>query len=414
MIVSLLAQLLGQCQNLPASIQSEYNPKRKDKPTNIRFIELLLDCISEFPKVFVVLDAFDETQKEERGKLIEYLKQISNSRLKLFITTRSPLLDLLQKDFQESTDMEIAARDDDIQTYLIEKLNAESLHVKIKENISTKLRAGAHGKYRPFSCLADYRFRLVEFQLKYVLNEGSPGRINAALGSLPKSLPDAYHKVVDQMEEGQKIFAFQIMSWILRAGRLLTIDELCEALSIQEDCDDLQEELIPEPDFVVKTCESLVEVDKESREVRFTHQTVKDFLQGHDTSLMLSNIDLAKVCLVYLGFSEFEKRCDALDLATWDARMRKYKFSQYAILFWGLHTKGAGEGCVEVRKRLYIAFKSAEKFDSFIQLLGGELSRGFDMPFLHIMVRTGLATICRMLLDEHSEEIRKYVTIYVR
>lgn len=151
MITSVLAQLLTQCQNLPAGIQSEYNTRRKDKPTDTRFIELLLDCVSEFPKVFVVLDAFDETKKEERGKLMEYLKLICVPKLNLLITTRSPLLNLLQKGFPESTDLEIRARDDDVHAYVTEKLQAESLHVKLKERISTRLRADAHGKCNALS-----------------------------------------------------------------------------------------------------------------------------------------------------------------------------------------------------------------------------------------------------------------------
>jgi hypothetical protein len=151
MITSVLAQLLTQCQNIPASIQSEYNSRRKDRPTDTRFIELLLDVVAEFPKVFVVLDAFDETKKDERGKLMEYLKRICVPKLKLLITTRSPLLDLLQKDFPESTELEIRARDDDIHAYLTEKLHAESLHVKLKERISTRLRADAHGKCNALS-----------------------------------------------------------------------------------------------------------------------------------------------------------------------------------------------------------------------------------------------------------------------
>jgi hypothetical protein len=216
------------------------------------------------------------------------------------------------------------------------------------------------------------------------------------------------------MEEGQKIFAFQIMSWIFRARRVLKIEELGEALSVQEDSDDLQEVLIPELDSVVNTCESLVEVDRVSHEVRFTHQTVNEFLRDHCKSQMLSNIDLAKVCLVYLAFSEFEEPCK--DKVALKRRRAKYKFSEYAIEFWSFYTRGAGEGCVEVRKRLYSAFKSADKCDSYAQIssnFSSFSSEGFDMPFLHIVAWNGLATICQMLLDEHSEEIRKYVPIYL-
>jgi len=132
-------------------IQSEYDSWRKGgcklRPSDTRFLELLSEIVSEFGKVFVILDAFDETKKEERGKIVEYLKVVCNaSNLSLFITTRSPLVGLLKENFPESKDLEITAQDNDIGNYLSEKLSAELLHDKLREQISTTLKAGAHGK----------------------------------------------------------------------------------------------------------------------------------------------------------------------------------------------------------------------------------------------------------------------------
>jgi hypothetical protein len=115
----------------------------------MRFLDLLLDTISEFPRVFVILDAFDETKKEERGKIIEYLTRVCTSKFSLFITTRSPLADsMLKKSFPASKMLEITARDEDVDQYLTEKLHREeSLHPMLKQHISDTLKAGAHGKY---------------------------------------------------------------------------------------------------------------------------------------------------------------------------------------------------------------------------------------------------------------------------
>jgi hypothetical protein len=266
----------------------------------------------------------------------------------------------------------------------------------------------------------DYRFRLVEFQLKYVLSQGSPANIKAALGGnfLPKSLPDAYRKVMNQMDEGQKRFAFQIMSWIFHAARLLTIDELSEALSVVDDSEDLEVDLIPEPESIVKACESLVEIDKVSREVRFTHQTVDEFLRNYCASEMLLMVDLAKTCLIYLGFSGFDRTCrDGMSLYL---RCQKYKFSRYAANAWGFHTRGAGERNVDIRKKLYTAFKSVDREFSLYQIAEAEKlqdpSLFSDPPgrsFFHIAALHGLAAICRILLDNNSEEIGRYFRIHV-
>jgi hypothetical protein len=269
------------------------------------------------------------------------------------------------------------------------------------------------------SSLMDYRFRLVEFQLKYVLSQGSPANIKAALAEnfLPKSLPDAYRKVMNQMDEGQKRFAFQIMSWIFHAARLLTIDELSEALSVVDDSEDLEVDLIPGPESILKACESLVEVDKISREVRFTHQTVDDFLRNYCAAEMLSVVDLAKTCLIYLGFSGFDHACrDGMSLYM---RCQNYKFCRYAANAWGVHTRGAGENNVDIRKRLYAAFKSVEKAHSLHQIAEAEKLQEpslFSNPpgrsFLHITALHGLATIGRILLDKNSEEVGRCFKIF--
>jgi hypothetical protein len=92
---SLLSQLIDQRKSLPLSLQTEYdvwnNGDRKKRPSDTRFIELLVEYISEFPRVFVILDAFDETDSEERESLITSLQLLYRSKLNLFITTRSPL-----------------------------------------------------------------------------------------------------------------------------------------------------------------------------------------------------------------------------------------------------------------------------------------------------------------------------------
>jgi len=257
----------------------------------------------------------------------------------------------------------------------------------------------------------------VEFQLKYVLAQGSPAKIKAALGqnSLPKSLSDAYRKVMDQMEEGQKKFAFQIMSWIFYAARRLTICELCEALSVEEDSKELQEELLPEPDSVVKACESLVEIDQNSQTVRFTHQTVDEFLRDHCTSQMLGASGLAKTCLIYLTFSEFKWPCqNDQQLA---ARLEKHKFGYYAAKFWGHHTRGDPENGDNIQQRVLLLLTSENYKDSMLQMeqspfLGLRRPR---YPFiteetlLHIFAWNGLATLCRQVLSRTINGNNTYV-----
>ena len=260
----------------------------------------------------------------------------------------------------------------------------------------------------------------MEFQLKYVLAQGSPAKIKAALSqsSLPKSLSDAYRKVMDQMEEGQKKFAFQIMSWIFYAARRLTIRELCEALSVEEDSKELQEELLPEPDSIVKACESLVEIDQNSQEVRFTHQTVDEFLRDHCTSQMLGASGLAKTCLIYLTFSEFNRRCESDEQVI--ARREKHRFLRYAATFWGHHTRGDPEKDDNIKQRALLLLTSEnyknsmvqeERMDiiNFLRLISPEYPVIREQTLLHIIAKNGLATLCKHVLARTINGNNTYV-----
>jgi hypothetical protein len=151
MIRSLLVQLIDQRERLPVKLLAKYdawnNSGRKNRPSDTDFLELLMECISAFPRIFVVLDAFDETDSDQRANLIESLQKLCESKLNLFITTRSPLAALLLSQFPRSIELEIIAKDDDIFKYLRERLREKSLHPKLKEHISERLLRGAQGKY---------------------------------------------------------------------------------------------------------------------------------------------------------------------------------------------------------------------------------------------------------------------------
>ena len=190
------------------------------------------------------------------------------------------------------------------------------------------------------------------------------------------------------------------------------MEELCEALSVEEDSKELQEDLLPEPDSIVKACESLVEIDLSSQEVRFTHQTVDEFLRDHCTSEVLGVRDLAKTCLIYLTFSEFNWPCQSDEQLA--VRIEKHKFGCYAAKFWGDHTRGDPENDDNIQQGVLLLLTLENYKDSMLQMeqspfLGLRRPR---YPFiteetlLHIIARKGLATLCKQAL---SRAINTYV-----
>lgn len=164
----ILAQLIDQCKNLPTNLRRVYQSwidcGGKKRPSNTRFLELLLEAISEFPRVFVVLDAFDEIGSDQRDELLTVLQKLCESKLNLLITTRSPLAAKLRYSFPQSVEIEITAQDDDISKFLMHRLRGTSLDSVLQNSISRRLLEAAQGKYvsRSYS-LTDLGFDLLSF-----------------------------------------------------------------------------------------------------------------------------------------------------------------------------------------------------------------------------------------------------------
>jgi hypothetical protein len=73
---------------------------RKDRPDGNEFTELSILCSSEFSKVFVVLDAFDEFADQKESDLKKYLGRLStNPQIQMFTTTQSYLPEDLEDSF---------------------------------------------------------------------------------------------------------------------------------------------------------------------------------------------------------------------------------------------------------------------------------------------------------------------------
>jgi hypothetical protein len=207
---------------------------------------------------------------------------------------------------------------------------------------------------------------------------------------------------MDRIEKSDKELALKILSWLFRAQRILRMDELLEALVVEEGDQDLERECMLEPVAVVECCKSLVLYEETSGLVRFTHETVQDFIAKHVQNLPQTFV-LAKTCLTYLSFDEFHEPCSETDILA--NRVERYKFICYAARFWAIHTKEAEE-CPDVQEAVLTCLISESKTNSILQLEAYAASGGGGMSFtsgqtmLHVIAERGLATTCSLVLHE--------------
>jgi hypothetical protein len=272
-----------------------------------------------------------------------------------------------------------------------------------------------------FSC-TKCRFLLARLQMDHILSSRSPMTQVANLTTIPADLFAAYDKVVQRIHgsgrDGDKDLAMIVMSWVYHARRILMMDELLEAIAVEqnsqvvpifpiEELDTVLEYQVT-PDDIVECCRGLILFEESSKSVRFTHETVKEFIKRRELKL-LSPSRLSEVCLIYLGSNPFDSPCTHKDSLL--ARMETYKFSRYAAQHWGDHAQGDAE--IEVQPAILRAFMSFGKRESMGQIqvhLEREIfENSIGDSLLHIIVRAQLKTICLSLLSGEPEDNYRYI-----
>jgi len=252
--------------------------------------------------------------------------------------------------------------------------------------------------------------------MEQILSFTTPRAQMTAFNNVPENLYAAYHKVIERIEKAggnDADLAMRIISWIHHARRILKMDELLEALVVDEYCQDgsegqLDGDVILEetlkPHQVIKTCKGLVLYEESSGLVRFSHETVKGFIESEMGQKLQfpSPIMLAKTCVIYLGLSGLGPCHDSASLKQ---RLGKYKFSRYAALFWAHHTRGEAENDPDNKRAVLSLLASENKKDSMLQLetyansSWGQMSFTKGQTLLHVIAKNGLATICKWVLD---------------
>jgi ankyrin repeat protein len=288
---------------------------------------------------------------------------------------------------------------------------------------------------------------LAKLQLDHVLSPRDPKKQRKAFQTVPKTLELAYNEVMQRIESsersGDKALALKIFSWLYRAMRNLSMDELLDVLAVDVDNDVSDDDQLEsgdstlntnsdsdsssdselgeggerhlnlgklQPTDVVESCKGLV-LHEPSGLVRFIHDTVRVFIGKNLKSELPSEIHLAKACLTYLMLPEFEQRC--IDNDSMEKRRANYKFCLYAAQFWGFHV-GKVENLPVVQKAAITFLAHPNKRASMLQMEEYAKWSNVHVPddddtLLHVIVKNGLVTICRLVLYGGSNTDDRYV-----
>jgi len=217
------------------------------------------------------------------------------------------------------------------------------------------------------------------------------------LKTMPSTIDEAFKTIlkrIEQLEANSAATARQTLTWVYYAQRPLKMDELLEALSVEENDRDRKDNT-NNAISVIDCCLSFVTHDEASGDVRFVHPSVQRWFDSEPQQKWLfPELYLAKICLTYLCFDIFENKVDE-----WKSSNRSsYIFYHYAAQCWGGHTRRAEDDPTIQRSAL--AFLESENKRNYMLRVAHTLDYYLTrQSALHICAGNGLEGLCRILLN---------------
>ena len=126
LIGSLLQQIALRQSNISDDIRRLYKTHvtKRTRPFIFEYSTLLKAECRPLSTLFVVVDALDECASESKDEFLKELQDLG-PKLRLMITSRPNIMDITDY-FKDAVRLEIRATNEDIKTYLAERLQRES------------------------------------------------------------------------------------------------------------------------------------------------------------------------------------------------------------------------------------------------------------------------------------------------
>ncbi|GIC89807.1 ankyrin repeat domain-containing protein [Aspergillus udagawae] len=341
LLASLLRQFIQVQTSLPDSIKILHDKHRikATRPSISEIRSALYSICRHFSRIYIVIDALDECQTYD-GSRSKILDEIFNLQLQYpvgFLATSRFIPDVVAK-FQHKTTLEIRAAKPDMMRYLNANLDKLPSFVSRNPELQEEIVTG-------IANVVDGMFLLARLYLDSLVGKKSRKAIRTALKELSagsKTYDEAYSNVmecIDAQVPDQREMAKDILSWITCATRQLTTVELQNALAVELESSEFDQENLPDLDDMVSVCAGLVTIDDYSGMIRLVHYTTQEyFLRTWTRWFPDAHYSIAASCLTYLSFDSFKEGPCAAD-EEFNARLESYPIYSYAAQNWGLHAR---------------------------------------------------------------------------
>ncbi|KAF7343653.1 ANK-REP-REGION domain-containing protein [Mycena sanguinolenta] len=305
------------------------------KPTVNVDHAILCSTISEYSKVFILVDALDEYPERERDIFMSYLSQLG-ANVNLLLTSRPHIR--LNRRIPQMEVLEIEATEPDIRCYIdaqILKSPRLSKHIQncpdLLEQIEDRIVRRSDGM-----------FLMAKLHIDSLSGKHTVKAVQAALKTLPNDLESTYNEVIERINrqsEDDRDLALRTLSWICNAQRLLRPSELREALAVEPGTTELDPNNLLDMETILSVCAGLVLVDARDNRIRLVHFTAQNYLERKQAvKFPHASTQIALTCIEYLSFNTFQQRPEN-PLALF----HKHPFLDYAVEYCLVHARGEAE-----------------------------------------------------------------------
>ncbi|KAF2736971.1 hypothetical protein EJ04DRAFT_574998 [Polyplosphaeria fusca] len=239
----------------------------------------------------IFIDGLDEASPETRNKVLSTISNLDQRFFRIIMTSRLDVEISTPKEL--TTTFDITASPEDLDLYLRRQLRDSNIvkdDSQLEKDLALAIMNSANGM-----------FLHARFHVKAVLEENSATNMKRVAEEPHIDYAEIYSKILDEHINPD---ALRLFAWLTYARRILDLETLTEALTISLDADEYDPENKINLVEIVRRCRGLAELDGDS--VRFTHQTVPEFLRTYDGVKSLQS-NIAATCFKRLAVSTLRK-----------------------------------------------------------------------------------------------------------
>jgi ankyrin repeat protein len=346
LIGTLLKQLLRYLpvsESLP-SLEHAASSKDDARPTREQMKTAIAEALSRLQKAFVVIDGLDECHKlgnSHFARFCDFIGSLLPSSLAKIIVFSRPNYSEIESAFAGATSIQVdgGANSEDIKLFINVKMSGLKVSESVLQEITRKMVSRSDGM-----------FLWVDLVSGSLQGERNVRGIRKAIEELPEGLDTVYEwsmaRILRQPSRAARERALNLLLWTTNALRPLSREEMMEALAVESDMIELDEEarLVSDDGFITECADLIVLRDGY---YQLLHTSLKDYLEAtpelaspplktYASMQARAQEILAEMCLTYLNFKTFKKGPVATE-KDFDQFLKENPFFRYASLNWGKH-----------------------------------------------------------------------------